>query len=376
MRLLSVCLVVLLTTGAPAARAAFPLESENGTPSVAPVLHQVMPGVVNIAVHGREQIDNPLLRDPLFRRFFGVPNGPVMRETQAMGSGVIVDAQNGTVITNNHVIEHADLIEVTLFDKRRFKAKLIGRDPLTDIAVLKITADNLVAVPMGDSSKSEVGDFVLAIGNPFGLGQTVTSGIVSAVGRGDLGIEGVEDFIQTDAAINPGNSGGALVDLRGRLIGINTAILAPSGGNVGVGFAVPVNMARTVSEQLIRYGKIERGWIGVGGQDITPEIARGLHTALTEGAVVAEVEPGAPAALAGVQPGDVIVSINGAAVRSWQQCTNQIGLTRVGDQLTLAIDRQGQRVTIPVKVAPRPAQRRTGRRQIPTPDDEAGPDQP
>jgi Do/DeqQ family serine protease len=354
-RLMSVvAILAVLTPVGPRAEAAFPLESNSGTPSVAPILRQVTPGVVNIATKGREAVNNPLLSDPFFRHFFNVPNGPMMRETQAMGSGVIVDAANGTVLTNNHVVEHADLIEVTLTDKRRFKAKLIGRDPATDIAVLKIPAENLTSVALGDSDKSEVGDFVLAIGNPFGLGQTVTSGIVSAVGRGDLGIEGLEDFIQTDAAINPGNSGGALVDLKGRLIGINTAILAPSGGNVGVGFAIPVNMARTVMDQLIKYGKIDRGWIGVGGQDITPEIARGLHTSRQNGAIVSEVQPGAPAATAGLKAGDVIVSVDGAPVTSWLQFTNHIGLARVGQELKLTVDRQGNSVALSVKVEPRP----------------------
>jgi len=349
-----VAFLAVLTPAGPKAEAAFPLESNSGTPSVAPILREVTPGVVNIATKGREAVSNPLLNDPFFRHFFNVPNGPMMRETQAMGSGVIVDAANGTVLTNNHVVEHADLIEVTLTDKRRFKAKLIGRDPATDIAVLKIPAENLTAVALGDSDKSEVGDFVLAIGNPFGLGQTVTSGIVSAVGRGDLGIEGLEDFIQTDAAINPGNSGGALVDLKGRLIGINTAILAPSGGNVGVGFAIPVNMARTVMDQLIKYGKIDRGWIAVGGQDITPDIARALHTTRHNGAIVSEVQPGAPAATAGLKAGDVIVSVDGVPVTSWLQFTNHIGLARVGQELKLTVDRQGAPIDLSVKVEPRP----------------------
>jgi Do/DeqQ family serine protease len=338
----------------PSAQAAFPLENENGVPSVAPIVKQAMPAVVNIAVRGTEQVDNPLLNDPLFRRFFGVPNGPVTRKTQAMGSGVIVDAQEGTVVTNNHVVEHADLIEVTLADKRHFKAKLIGRDASTDIAVLKIPAENLTALPMADSDKSQVGDFVLAIGNPFGLGQTVTSGIVSAVGRSDLGIEGLEDFIQTDAAINPGNSGGALVDLRGRLIGINTAILAPSGGNVGVGFAIPANMVHTVMDQIMRYGRVDRGWIGVGAQDLTPELALGLQTNLREGAVVSTIEPGAGAQQAGLRTGDIIIGVNGNPVHSWQQCVNQIGLTRIGDQVSLTIDRHGQTLNVPVTVGPRP----------------------
>jgi Do/DeqQ family serine protease len=347
-----------LLLGAVPALAAFPLENQSGVPSVAPVLKKVTPGVVNIAVRGRVRVNNPLLADPFFRRFFNIPNGPVERETQASGSGVIVDAQNGYVLTNNHVVQNADLIEVTLRDKRRLKAKLVGRDEATDVAVLKISADNLVDVPMGDSDKSEVGDFVLAIGNPFGLGQTVTSGIISAVGRSGLGIEGYEDFIQTDAPINPGNSGGALVDLNGKLIGINTAILSPAGGNVGVGFAVPINMARTVMDQLIRYGHIDRGWIGVGGQDITPDIMQGLQTTRSEGAVISEIQPGSPADQAGLQPGDVVVQMDGISVRSWQQFLNRIGLSRVGQQMSLAVERRGKSLTLPVKVAPWPQRQR------------------
>ncbi len=238
--------------------------------------------------------------------------------------------------------------------------------------MLKIPAENLTAVALGDSDKSEVGDFVLAIGNPFGLGQTVTSGIVSAVGRGDLGIEGYEDFIQTDAAINPGNSGGALVDLKGRLIGINTAILAPSGGNVGVGFAVPVNMARSVMDQLVKYGKIDRGWIGIAGQDVTPEMAQGLHTSRNAGAVVSGIEPAGPAATAGLKEGDIVTSIDDAPIASWQQFINRVGLARVGQELKLGVERQGAAVTLSVKVAPQPTQNRLQMRRpgLPEPNDE------
>jgi Do/DeqQ family serine protease len=341
-----------LLLGGPQALAAFPLENANGVPSVAPVLKQVTPGVVNIAVRAHVQINNPLLADPFFRRFFNIPNGPMVRETQASGSGVIVDAENGYVLTNNHVVENADLIEVTLRDKRRLKAKLIGTDKVTDIAVLKIPTETLTAVPFGDSDKSEVGDFVLAIGNPFGLGQTVTSGIVSAVGRSGLGIEGYEDFIQTDAPINPGNSGGALVDLKGNLIGINTAILAPAGGNVGVGFAVPINVARSVMDQLIKSGHIERGWIGVGGQDVTPDLMVGLKTTHSEGAIVSALQPGAPADRAGLQVGDLVLAVDGVAVTSWQDLLNRIALAKVGQELSLSVERQGKSLTIPVTVAP------------------------
>ena len=342
---------LLLLVTAPAL-AAFPLENASGVPSVAPILKEVTPGVVNIAVRGRVQVNNPLLADPFFRRFLNIPNGPVVRETQASGSGVIVDAANGYVLTNNHVVKNADVIEVTLRDKRRLKAKLVGTDPATDVAVLKIQAENLVAVPFGDSDKSEVGDFVLAIGNPFGLGQTVTSGIVSAVGRSGLGIEGYEDLIQTDAPINPGNSGGALVDLNGRLIGINTAILSPSGGNVGIGFAVPINMARTVMDQIIKTGHIERGWIGVSGQDLTPDMMAGLRTRHNEGALIASIQPGSPADRAGLEAGDLVLDVDGNPVASWQQLLNRIALARVSQTLSLTVERQGDTRTLDVKVAP------------------------
>ncbi|MBI5042086.1 MAG: trypsin-like peptidase domain-containing protein, partial [Gammaproteobacteria bacterium] len=209
-------------------------------PTLAPMLEQVTPAVVNIATIGRIRVEqNPLLNDPFFRRFFNIPAQPRERQTQSLGSGVVVDAKNGYVLTNNHVIDHAEKIRVMLRDGRQFDAKLIGTDPESDIAVIRIPAENLTAVTLADSDNLRVGDFVVAIGNPFGLGQTVTSGIVSALGRTGLGIEGYEDFIQTDASINPGNSGGALVNLRGELVGLNTAIIAPGGGNVGIGFAIP-----------------------------------------------------------------------------------------------------------------------------------------
>jgi Do/DeqQ family serine protease len=345
---------LLLALGIAPAWAAFPLENENGVPSVAPVLRAVTPGVVNIAVKARVRVSNPLLDDPIFRRFFNVPTGPIERETQASGSGVIVDAGNGYVLTNNHVVQGADVIEVVLRDKRRFKAKLVGRDQGTDVAVLQIKAEDLTAVPLGDSDKIEVGDFVLAIGNPFGLGQTVTSGIVSALGRSGLGIEGYEDFIQTDAAINPGNSGGALVDLKGRLIGINTAILAPSGGNVGVGFAVPINMARTVMEQLIKFGHIDRGWIGVSGQDVTPDLSQALHTKRTSGAVISGVAPNSPAQRAGLQPGDIVISVGGTPVDGWQPFLNRLGLARVDEDLSLEIERAGKPLAVSVRVTKAP----------------------
>jgi Do/DeqQ family serine protease len=353
---------VAATPGPALAGAPIP-EAANGAPltSVADVVSRITPGVVGIAVRGEVRENNPLAQDPLFRQFFG--EQPVERETEAVGSGVIVDAADGYVLTNNHVVENATDIEVTTKDNRRFKARLIGRDPATDIAVLQIPAEHLTAVPLGDSARLRVGDFVLAVGNPFGLGQTVTSGIVSALGRTGLGIEGYEDFIQTDASINPGNSGGALVDLRGRLIGINTAILAPEGGNVGIGFAVPINMARDVMDQLIRYGHVRRGQIGVAIQDLTPDLARALGTARTEGALVARVEPDSPAERAGLRSSDLIVAVNGTPIHDAADLRNRIGLTPVGDEVTLSVDRGGVERQVPVRIGRAPTEReRIGQR--------------
>jgi Do/DeqQ family serine protease len=347
--------VALLAPEPRPALGAAPIPEVGGAPvpSLAPMLARVTPGVVNIAVKGRVKEENPLLQDPFFRRFFNLPqrSQPEERETQATGSGVIVDAASGYVLTNGHVTENATRIEVTTKDNRRLTAKLIGTDSDTDVAVLQIPAENLTAVPMGDSDRLQVGDFVLAVGNPFGLGQTVTSGIVSALGRSGLGIEGYEDFIQTDASINPGNSGGPLVNLQGQVVGINTAILAPGGGNIGIGFAVPINMARRVMEQLVRYGEVKRGRIGVAIQDLTPDLARAMSTQHTTGAVIARVDPGSPAERAGLHTGDLVVAANGVPIRSGTQLRNMIGLSRIGDQVDLTIDRRGTEQKVPVHVA-------------------------
>jgi len=335
-----------------------PIPEVGGAPmqSIAPVVSRVTPGVVGISVRGRVREDNPLLQDPLFRQFFNLRQGPIERETEAAGSGVIVDAAQGYVLTNNHVVENATNIEVTTKDNRQLKARLIGRDPETDIAVLQIAAGGLTSVPMGDSDRLQVGDFVLAVGNPFGLGQTVTSGIVSALGRSP-GIEGYEDFIQTDASINPGNSGGPLVDLQGRIVGINTAIVAPSGGNVGIGFAVPINMARQVMDQLISGGEIKRGRIGVAIQDLTPDIAQALGTTHTQGAVIARVEQGSPADRAGLRTHDLVVAVNGVPIHTGAELKNRVGLSKVGDAVDLTIIRAGSERTVAVRIDQVAAQR-------------------
>src|SRR5438105_6462030 len=341
---------------AESALAAPPIPEAAGgaVPSLAPMLARVTPGVVNIAVRGKARTENPLLQDPFFRRFFNLPQRQQQeeRETQATGSGVIVDAAQGYILTNGHVVENATRIEITTKDNRRLTARLIGKDSDTDIALLQVPAQNLTAVPIGDSDRLQVGDFVLAIGNPFGLGQTVTSGIVSALGRSGLGIEGYEDFIQTDASINPGNSGGPLVNLQGQCVGINTAILAPGGGNIGIGFAVPVNMARRVMEELIRYGEVKRGRIGVAIQDLTPDLARAMNTQHTTGAVIARVEAGSPAERAGLRSGDLVLAMNGTAVHNGTQLRNLIGLARIGDEVTLTVDRRGAEYSIAVRIDP------------------------
>ena len=318
--------------------------------TLAPFVREVMPSIVNISVHGRVKEDNPLYGEPLFREFFDVPK-ELEREIQGIGSGVIVDAQRGYVLTANHVVAQISTAQVTTKEGRRFIAKLIGRDPATDIAVLRLEkAQGLKAIAMGDSDNLEVGDFVIALGNPFGLGHTVTSGIVSALGRTGLGKQGYEDFIQTDAAINPGNSGGALVNLRGELVGINTAIFSMGGGNVGIGFAVPINMARGVMEQIVQNGEVRRGRIGVSIRELT--VGASQASSLTEGALIADVARGSPAEHAGIQKGDIVVTVDGKAIRSAAQLRNKIGLTPVGGRLQLTVQRKTIAHNVSVEVAP------------------------
>jgi serine protease Do/serine protease DegQ len=312
--LLSACLstpLALRAAGLPAYVSGQPL------PSLAPMLERAMPAVVNISTSTNIQVsENPLMQDPFFREFFNVPEQSRRQQKNSLGSGVIIDSAQGLVLTNNHVIDKADKILVTLNDGRQLTAELIGTDPDADVAIIRIPGNNLTQLPIADSSQLKVGDFVVAIGNPFGLSQTVTSGIVSALGRSGLGIEKYENFIQTDASINPGNSGGALVNLRGELIGMNTAILAPTGGNVGIGFAIPSNMIMTIKELLVKHGEVRRGLLGVTTQDLTPELVNAFNLENKQGAAISRIENNSPAAKAGLEPGDIIVSANGRPIKN------------------------------------------------------------
>lgn len=328
-------------------------------PSLAPLLKEVNPAVVNISTFTTRKAKNPLLNDPVFRHFFGAPNnrkqpGQPQRRTQSAGSGVIIDAENGTVITNYHVIDGADEIHVGLDDKRSFEATLIGGDPEVDIAVLKIKAKNLSELKMADSDLLQQGDFVIAIGNPFGLENTVTTGVVSALGRSGLGIEGYENFIQTDASINPGNSGGALVNLRGELVGINTAIIAPNGGNVGIGLAIPMNMARNSSEQLLEHGEVRRGQLGVIIQDMTAALAEAFELdSQQKGVLITQVQEQSAAQLAGLEAGDIIVAVNRKIIDTASQLRNAVGGARIGDALKLELLRDGKKRNVTVVVGER-----------------------
>ena len=311
-------------------------------PSLAPVLKDVTPSVVNVYTQTRVRVRSPLLDDPFFRRFFNVPDTPRERVSQSLGSGVIVDAEKGYVLTNNHVIARADEIAVGLKDGRSLQATVIGTDPDTDLAVIQIPAENLTALPLADTSELQVGDFVIAVGNPFGLGQTVTSGIVSALGR--TGLRGLEfqNFIQTDASINPGNSGGALINLRGELVGINSAIFTPSGGNVGIGFAIPASMAQYVMDQLIDHGEVRRGTLGLFVQDLTAELAGAFAMEAGQGALVAELAAGSAAEDAGLQPGDVVVGMAQQQIKDAQDFYNAEGGLALGESLQIEYSRDGK----------------------------------
>lgn len=317
--------------------------NKDETPTLAPMLEEVTPAVVNISVKGSREVRQRI--PDMFRFFFG-PNGPreqvQERPFRGLGSGVIIDAENGYVVTNNHVIDGASEILVTLKDGDQFDAEVIGTDANSDIALLKIKdGENLTEIEIGRSADLRVGDFVVAIGNPFGLGQTVTSGIVSALGRSGLGIEEIENFIQTDAAINSGNSGGALVTLDGKLIGINTAILGPNGGNIGIGFAIPSDMMQALVQQLIEFGEVRRGVLGVRGNDLTADIAKALNLNANQGAFIAEVVPDSAAAEAGLQSGDVIIAVNGEKIRSFADLSARVKTLGVGKPFVITVLRDG-----------------------------------
>ena len=338
--------LVLLATACSAAQAALPVAVDGeALPSLAPMLEHTTPAVVNVSSTTHVAASNPFFNDPFFRQFFERQDLPEKRTQQSLGSGVIVDAGRGLVLTNNHVVERADEISVTLHDGRSLKATIIGRDPDTDIAVLKIPAENLVALPLADSEALKVGDFVVAIGNPFGLGQSVTSGIVSALGRSGLRGLGYQNFIQTDASINPGNSGGALVNLRGELVGINSAIFSSSGGSIGIGFAVPANLAGTVMEQLMAFGEVKRGSLGVQSQDLDERLARALNMQAGRGAVITEVMPDSPANRAGILAGDVITKIEGKVITNASDLGNIEGLLPIGKPLRVQLLREGAALT-------------------------------
>jgi serine protease Do/serine protease DegQ len=352
-------LALAVLGSAPASAALPPAVGETPVPTLAPMIKRVSPAVVNIATRGtvRERTpQNPLLDDPFFKRFFDIPEmGPRERQFQSAGSGVIFDAKNGYIVTNAHVVDNATEITVTLQDGRDLSATVVGSDVPSDVAVLKVPTDALIQVALGDSTGLEVGDFVVAIGNPFGLQHTVTSGIVSGLGRSGINPDGYEDFIQTDASINPGNSGGALVNLKGELVGINSAILSRSGGNIGIGFAIPVNMARSIMDQLIKYGSVKRGLLGVSIYSLTPDTAKSLDIPNTQGVLVSQVSEGSAAEKAGIKPGDVITSINGQTIKSNSELRNAIGLSRVGDKLDVALIRDRKPMKVVAVITEPPA---------------------
>ncbi|AHG21232.1 serine endoprotease [Chania multitudinisentens RB-25] len=346
--------------------------SSQPLPSLAPMLERVMPSVVSINVEGSTTVNSQRMPQQ-FQQFFGedspfcqdgspFQNSPMCQGGQAgpggqgtkepfrsLGSGVIIDAAKGYVVTNNHVVENATKIQVQLSDGRRFEAKVIGKDPRSDIALIQLKdSKNLTAIKMADSDQLRVGDYTVAIGNPYGLGETVTSGIVSALGRSGLNIENYENFIQTDAAINRGNSGGALVNLNGELIGINTAILAPDGGNIGIGFAIPSNMVKNLTSQMVEFGQVKRGELGIMGTELNSELAQAMKIDAQRGAFISQVMPKSSAAKAGIKAGDVIVSMNGKAISSFASFRAEIGTLPVGSKMSLGIIRDGKPLTIDV----------------------------
>ena len=323
-------------------------------PSLAPMIKHAAPAVVNIAVRGETRVNRGAFNDPFFRDFFGNP--PATRETRAAGSGVIIDARNGYIMTNHHVIEGATEITVTLLDDRSLDAQIVGSDPGSDVALIQVDATNLSQIPLADSEAIEVGDFVVAIGNPFGFSNSVTSGIVSGLGRYGLSRQGYEDFIQTDAAINPGNSGGALLNLRGELVGINTAILSRSGGNQGIGFAIPINLARSIMEQILEYGEVRRGLLGVniiGISQVQEELRETLDLPVDYGALVLEVVPDSAADKAGIEVEDVVISVNGAKTKNAAELRNSIGLMNAGEEVDVTLIRNGRERTLKARLGSR-----------------------
>ncbi len=325
-----------------------------GTGSFADAAQSAIPSVVNVFTQKEvRETNNPFTNDPIFRHFFGNRFDPRPHQVSNLGSGVIA-SPDGYILTNNHVVEAADEIQVALSNGKTYPAKVVGADPETDLAVLKINATKLPAITFGHSDNLRVGDWVLAIGNPFGVGQTVTNGIVSALGRSHLGINTFENFIQTDAAINPGNSGGALIDAAGDLIGINSAIYSRTGGSQGIGFAIPVNTAKQEMEQIIKNGGVTRGWVGIEVQDLSPELAESFSLKSTEGALIAGVLKGGPADAAGVKPGDILLAVDGKTVADSSSLLNLIASLQPGTDATLTLGRDAKRFDLGVKVIRRP----------------------
>ncbi len=325
-------------------------------PSLAPMVKQILPSVVNIQVKGKKTVEVPKLQIPdefqfMFPDLGNLQGQKQQQEFRALGSGVIIDAQKGLVVTNFHVIDSADEIKIETYDGRTFTATKVGADKHTDLALLKLkNFSNLTQMPIADSDSLQVGDFAIAIGNPFGLGQTVTSGIISALGRSGLNIENIENFIQTDAAINSGNSGGALVNLRGELIGINTAILGPNGGNIGIGFAIPSNMVKTVTSQILKYGTVKRGMLGVTGTELNADLAQSFGYSQSSGAFVNQVMKGSAADKAGIKAGDIITSVNGKPIKSFAQLRASVATNRPGSEITMGIFRNGKTTEVTVKL--------------------------
>lgn len=349
-----------VSTGASASGASLPLSADG--PSFRGAVSQSLPSVVHILTSQkvRARRGHPLFNDPLLRHFFGDRPAPAEQQAPGLGSGVIV-ASNGYILTNFHVIEGADEIQVLLSNGKKLSAAVVGSDPDSDLAVLRVKAENLPVMPFGSMESVAVGDFVLAIGNPFGVGQTVTMGIVSALGRSHLGINTFENFIQTDAAINPGNSGGALVDVQGRLIGINTAIYSQSGGSLGIGFAIPVSLARNIMEQIIQNGDVVRGWIGVEAQEITAELANSIGLPDTQGILLAGVVRGGPADMAGVKPGEVLLAINGQKIADPKDMLDKVASLKPGDTAQFRLRRQAMVREVSVQVGKRPKMQRPAR---------------